>query len=996
MIHGSARASGVAFGWLLALGLFTLAGCDDGGPSGDGGTGGSAGGGGAPGAGGDAGPDDGCLADDDCTEGEYCRFADGAFEGECVPGCRLDPDDCEDGFRCDPDRRECVREVECEENDDCDDGAECVEGRCAPPEGCTVEPDSCPEGQVCDPDTRECVEPTPVVCCLPDAMCEQTTDVACEAAGGEARVGVAGCSPNPCIDGCRRDADCGDGEYCDTDTGACEAGCRQKPDDCGNARYCDPSHTCVEARCVADDDCDGLGGEFYCQTEVSACRRACEADDECPEGFECADDGRCVRIGCADDEAEDDDGADQARAVAFDEAGAAPPQAGRLCPLDDDWYAVELPEAGDRVRAELSCGGDAEAPDLALELVDADGRRVAGANEPGCGETLVWPGGGDPGAAGTFYVRVFGPAPMAGVDYDLRIARLPPADACDPDDAEEDDTPDAATELLIEADEETVEGRTACHGDDDWFRFVLGAGDGVVIDLTSLGNATGGNEDLTFDLVGPGAPALPLDPEDAAVFGPAESLPGPDGEEVLRLTFEPNNDVIAEGVWYLRVRGADPSQSGGYTLRVAAARAGTPCRPDAEEPNDAPGQATDLMAREGFAEGDALRPEVALTLVELSRCTGDADWFRFRAADGDRLTVRATLRGEDGSPVMALGGAVHLAVVDRGGVVVGVEARDVGPELNTVTPALAAGEYFVRVAGARAARALRYDLTLVRTPSGGACVDDAYDAIARNDERGAATPLDVGPDGPALVAGASLCRTAAGDDVDWYTFELEQAGRLTVELTFVHADGDLDLYLWRAGEDAPLAVGDSIDDDESLIVEGAPPGHYYLEVSSLAGDENDYDLTVTFDAAAACEADAGEPDDGPDDAVDAAPPFAAGERWICEQPADEDWYRVDVGADGPVTFHVDFFRDDDGWITLDVYDEDGGFVRSIEEPLDGQCVILEPQPGGATWFFAVVARTFDPADDTPDRVSYAVEVADGERCAEFEPLYLDVEWPRLP
>ncbi len=855
----------------------------------------------------------GCLDDADCPAGRYCRVADGALEGVCAPGCRTTPDDCGAGRICDA-----------------------VSHACAD----VVVPD--------------------VVCCRPDATCRVVAAGACD---GEVREGAAGCDPNPCGPRpCDADAACPAGEYCDD--GACAAGCRRVPDDCGNRRACDAAHACVDAAC--DDDADCADG--YCQLEVQACRAACADDAACPNGFAC-EEGRCVRHGCVDDEGEPDD--DAGRAVSFDEGAAS--AAARLCPLDADRFAVTLAAAGDRVRAELRCDG---AADLALELVDAEGRRLAGANAEGCVESLLWPADGEPGAAGTFFVRVHGAAPAAGAAYDLSLFLLPSEDACAADAAEDDDDADAAATLLADGEAAEVAGRTLCPGDEDWFRFALGEGDGLTIDVISTGNPSGQNENLTFDLLGPHL-ALPVDPEDVAVLHPHATLAGVRGEEVLRLTLPARNDLITEGVWRLRVRGLTPLHGAAYDLRVLAERVAAPCRPDAEEPNDDQAAAVDLMSRAAFVEDGVLRAESPVSLEGLSRCLGDADWFHVRLAEGDRLTARLAIR-EVG------GGALHLAIVDAAGVVVGLEAADVGPALATRSPALAGGDYYVRVDGARGARAPAYDLELVRTPGGAACGDDAYDAITRNDARDDATPIGV----PARL-GAGLCN---GTDADWYTFAIDAAGRLAVDLRFRSADGDLDVALWREGGARPLAVGDGFDDDEALDV-AVSPGRYFLEVSSFAGEDNDYDLELAFAADAACEGDALEPNGAFDEAVRADAPFAREGLWLCGR--DEDWISVNQRANQTLTVHADFLRDDDGWITIDVYDADGGYVTTLEEPLDGQCAVLAPRPAATRWHFALGARNVDPADDTPDRVAYDLSVVAGDACADLEPLYIDIDWPRL-
>lgn len=949
--------------------LMAGAGCDD---SSGGGGGGDTGG--DDDAGADTGTPEGCSADDECAADEYCA------NGDCREGCRLSPDNCREGEICDADLRLCL-DAACNADRDCPANAWCDDGTCR--QGCRE--GGCTEPQVCDLDTRTCVGGDDQVCCTRDGQCLAGTD-ACDGQFVQAD----SCDPNPCAPGCTVDAECPESQYCAD--GACRDGCRHDvPGACPEGEVCGANHRCAVPECESDNDCLALGQDAYCLEAFGECRQACNGDRDCPQGFYC-DQKRCQR-GCQDNVVvEPNDNAAQAVELRFDPEGVADGDDGILCPLNSDWFRVDVDQPGFRLRAILDCDG----ADLGLEILDADGAVLARSNEPGCAEQAEWPERGLD-AQGTFYVRVFGAAPEDGVAYELVIHRLDAQALCDPDRAEPDDAPAQATALLRDGDQSSIEGRTACPGDADWFSLPLGDGDGLTIEVEARGNDSGANGALTFDLTGPGAPPANLDPSLPQVLHPNESVEGEDGTETLRLELPRGNQFIREGVWYLRVRGDDADQYATYDLRVVADRRDAACIPDDLEPNEARAAATDLMARPELVADGALRPNVELRVPDLSLCAGDADWYRVTLGADDRLAARVTVRDPNGMPALATG-SIRVAVVDGRGQVIGPAGSDQGPEISARSPAVpAAGDYFVRVTGAEGARAPRYDLTLVRTPGGVACDDDRFDDAVRNDGRVSASLLEIEVDGQLTAPNLNLCNVGAGPngDADWYAFDLDTEGRLTIDLTFAHADGDLDLEIYRDGVAAPLATSESTTDNEQVVVAHAPAGRYYVHVYSFVGEENVYDLAITHESAAICEPDRLESNDERADAVLAGPGFDEDDLWICERPQDLDWFRVDVPGGATRTFHVDFFRDDDGWITVDVYDGGGAFVRTLDANLDGQCAVIEPRGGATTWYFAVGARSFDRGDATPDRVEYRVRVGDGDRCAEYEPLLPGVVWPRL-
>ncbi len=237
-----------------------------------------------------------CAGDAACEAERYCQPAG----GECVVGCRLDPDSCPEGNTCDAETRTCG----CAEDATCPDEQYCgPNGRCT--NGCRL--DGCPEGEACNPQTRMCEEAGPAcdrdVDCPPEQYC----------GGGSCRPGcrIGGCGEGQVCDaqtracGCNEDLGCPDEQYCDE--GACVEGCRLAEGACGEGLRCDEeSRDCVCASdegCDAGEYCDGVACTPGCRLEPDDCpggdcdpmtrRCGCGADADCPGGQFC-EDGACA------------------------------------------------------------------------------------------------------------------------------------------------------------------------------------------------------------------------------------------------------------------------------------------------------------------------------------------------------------------------------------------------------------------------------------------------------------------------------------------------------------------------------------------------------------------------------------------------------------------------------------------------------------------------------------------------------------------------------
>ena len=104
------------------------------------------------------------------------------------------------------------------------------------------------------------------------------------------------------------------------------------------------------------------------------------------------------------------------------------------------------------------------------------------------------------------------------------------------------------------------------------------------------------------------------------------------------------------------------------------------------------------------------------------------------------------------------------------------------------------------------------------------CSDDTYED---NDTRESAAILNLGD-----VVDA----TSGSNDLDWFQFSLPQNLTVNIEVAFVHADGDIDIYLYD-NSGSPLSSSESLTDDENItILLTTAGGPYYLEVRMVSVD----------------------------------------------------------------------------------------------------------------------------------------------------------------
>lgn len=255
-----------------------------------------------------------------------------------------------------------------------------------------------------------------------------------------------------------------------------------------------------------------------------------------------------------------------------------------------------------------------------------------------------------------------------------------------------------------------------------------------------------------------------------------------------------------------------------------------PSTPDEDFPceNDAFDAARD---NGGFASASAVEDgnRRGVQYGDLLICdAGDEDWYSIRLAAGDGLEVDVLFSNAEGDIDVVL-----LKENPAGGAPIPVDSSLGVSDQETVYErrAATAATYFVRVYRFDpGSSAYRMTVNVFQ-----ACVDDLEGGSGEhNDTRPAASSLP--PAGEA--------RQICDFDDDWYTFRQAARGRVRLDLLFRHADGDVDMELFRDGQDAAVARAVGVADNE-VIDQQLDAGTYQVRIYGVGAAKNRYTFFKT-------------------------------------------------------------------------------------------------------------------------------------------------------
>lgn len=126
-----------------------------------------------------------------------------------------------------------------------------------------------------------------------------------------------------------------------------------------------------------------------------------------------------------------------------------------------------------------------------------------------------------------------------------------------------------------------------------------------------------------------------------------------------------------------------------------------------------------------------------------------------------------------------------------------------------------------------------------------ACAADSFESPTRNDDPAAATPIATIASTPWQQTSLTICQP----DVDWFVYSATAGQNILVEVTFLQANGDLDLSIFSPDQNL-VAVGWGTDDNERAVINNTLAGDYLIAIYGYdygrpVGDSNSYGLKLS-------------------------------------------------------------------------------------------------------------------------------------------------------
>ena len=606
---------------------------------------------------------------------------------------------------------------------------------------------------------------------------------------------------------------CDPEEQCDAITESCRLQCQNEctvateADDCGAGLRCDGACRCVQ--CLTNDDC---GPGLECNIRAGRCQseNLCFADDDCEPPLIC--DPRTALCQVAPPACDDD--FDCAIAEICNRTTGRCELPGGAC-IDDRFEDADTPNSAEEIV--LDAGAQRLLDDLQLCPDDDDVYGIPLAQ----GETLtatvtdsdpiaratVWllDSSGQtslafaetaPRGSGiivytapvdeTVFLRVN--ALLAATRYNLDLQKgiggLCEADALEG--AGGNDTIATATPADQAPQGVDLVG-TVCPGDVDLFTVNVAAGNALQATLAFDG--TRGDLDVAY-----------IDMTTGMIIKQAASLQQP---EILARRF------LVDTTLLVRVKGFANS-TGAYTLRIESLPPFL-CNDGLEPDDDAP---RDIPLVNGV-------PPVS---EDRGLCQEDDDVWRVVLEDFERLVVAARTTDPDLD--------IILEVVDGSGAV--LRRSPTGRFGTAVTYDSPINQTVLVRARGNFGGMGPYSVELMKENQS-SCAPDVSEP---NDTPGERAAL------PAAGALRSICQS----DADYFAVEGAAGKRLVVDLSFLHADGDLDVMVLGLDGSQILAVADGQADGEHLELILPLDGVYTLRVFSLTSNAKArYTLTTALE-----------------------------------------------------------------------------------------------------------------------------------------------------
>ncbi len=695
------------------------------------------------------------------------------------------------------------------------------------------------------------------------------------------------------LTGCddRPSTSCVDDSECLLGEQCIDQNCVPIPNNCSIDADCEPTESCVSGQCLPTSNrCDF---DFDCLSGQVCEAGQCVTDSapECDFDFECASNQECQAGRCIDlVPLEDDRFEDNDTRETSSNLEPSTYNDLMIISDDDDYYAVEVC-AGGTLDASISFIHDSG--DLELSIEDGLGSEWDSSTSASNSEAVSATNRGS--SPMTMYIRVYGFLGDQGaysLNFSLRNCDEVPVDPLGDDVYEENDVFQEASSIPAG----TYNNLTLTSGDDDWY--AIEVCEGGTLDIDILFSHTQG--DLNMWLY------------DEALLYLAGSSSSTDNESLTRR-------VISPETLYIKVFSFGDEAD--YSMNVSISGCVEALEDDRLEEND---------TRE---TGELLTPNL---YGDLTITSGDEDWILFDVCEGGTIDITITFTDDQGD--------LDATLYSPSGSTVRTASSSSDNETLNYSNA-SAGQYALRVYGWSSATNM-YDLQFSITdcapppPPPPSALED--DRLEDNDTR---------ETGELLTPNLYSNLTITDGDEDWILFDVCEGGNITIDLTFTHADGDLDTYLYDP-DDFVAGSSTSGSDNEQIVVSNADAGRYALKVYGFLSDQNRYDLRLSISGCdgggstgSGLSPDRLENNDTLETAEVLTPNYYSNLNLIGE---DEDWIAIDVCQGGDLTIDV-LFSHSDADIDLRLRTADDSYLAAATGSSDDEQINVSNLDAGRVY-----------------------------------------------
>jgi hypothetical protein len=222
------------------------------------------------------------------------------------------------------------------------------------------------------------------------------------------------------------------------------------------------------------------------------------------------------------------------------------------------------------------------------------------------------------------------------------------------------------------------------------------------------------------------------------------------------------------------------------------------------------------------------------------------------------------------------------------------------------------------------------------------CDNDNFDLAEINDTAVKATGVEDGNRSGAQYGDLVLC----GQEFDWYSIRVTAGDGLEVDLSFTHADGDIDVELYRTpgnvaiNENTLILVDSSrgVTDGETVYERRASETSTYLVkvIHYQSQEPQPYQMTVNVFSGCVDDVVSATAEHN-DQLSEASGLPALGEiRQVCDY--DEDWYRFSVSRAGNVGIDL-IFKHAQGDLDMTLLSSNGEVITSSVSTDDDESIV---------------------------------------------------------